>query len=829
MEQLPLTPPDERPDPLLTEDDTVFFRVAVERGLDTGALTYRQPAPTTGTVPDNPIRVGDRVEVPLGRGNTKTGGLVIATGGPDLLDGYDPKKVKPITRRVASVLPPSLVPLAQWIARYYLTPLGMVIAAMIPAAVKQSIGARTVERIERVPPDGTPTDHTAGFKLTPSATRAWAAIEQLPADSFPIEPKALARAAGAANLAPINRLVEAGLLRRIKIDLVKEFGSQHHTLLDEPVTAPPLTTEQSTVVEGIDTARRATPFGVHLLRGVTGSGKTEVYIHLIQRALAQHTTTSNQDEPGLRGAIVLVPEIALTPQTAGRFVARLTKGDNPVGVEVLHSGLSASARNRAWSRLASGESRVAVGARSAVFAPIDRPALIIVDEEHDSSYKQDQLPRYNARDVAIKRAHADGAHVVLGSATPSLESWWNAHIKTPEGSTRSTLWELPTRVAGTMPEVRIVAPRETDHASTNPTPQPKTKHTPDGWIGIGPILAHAMRRTFAEGGQAMLLLNRRGFASYVACTNAKCGWSLGCESCDARMVVHRAGLKPGQNAPRGFVRCHHCLAEQKIPKHCPACEGKVILFGLGIQRVQTELASVFKLEEGRDFARLDSDSVRKAADYFSVLDRFANGELKLLLGTQMIAKGLDFPNVRLVGVINADTSLAQPDFRAAERTFQLVSQVAGRAGRGEHPGTVIVQTMHPQEPSIALAAKHDYHTFAKHELRLRHSNGQPPCTRMARIVCRDPDARAAEQSAAEIARLLRDAANEANNAASSAIRIEGPMPCVLSRVADHFRFGVELTAPDAPTLMTILTNLRSAGLLKSDHKTAIDVDPVSLM
>lgn len=231
--------------------DTTYLRVAVERGLDTGALTYRQPSSMAG----DPVRVGDRVEVPLGRGNTKTGGLVIETGGPELLDGYDPKKVKPITRRVASVLPPSLVPLAQWIARYYLTPLGMVLAAMVPAAVKQSIGARTVERIERVPPE----EHPEESPLTPTATRAWAAIEQLPADTFPIDPKALARTAGASNLGPINRLVEAGLLRRIKVDLVKNFGSGDTTLLTEPVTAPPLTPEQTAVVEGIDAARRTTP------------------------------------------------------------------------------------------------------------------------------------------------------------------------------------------------------------------------------------------------------------------------------------------------------------------------------------------------------------------------------------------------------------------------------------------------------------------------------------------------------------------------------------------------------------------------------------------
>jgi len=771
----------------------VFVRVAVERGLDTAGLTYRQG--------DQPLAIGDRVHVPLGRGNTRTGGLVIAVGGAELLDGYDPRKIKPVTERVGNVLPASLVELAQWISRFYLTPLGMVIGAMVPAAVKKSIGVRTIESIERT----AQADRQEPLpKLTPSAAKAWAAIEQLPDETFPALPRNLATQSGAPNLGPINRLVEAGLLKRIETEQARRFGQTDPILLNETAPPPSLTQDQQQAVEGIEAARNAHAFGVHLLRGVTGSGKTEVYIHLIERALKTG-----------RGAIVLVPEIALTPQTAGRFVSRLSSA----GVEVLHSGLSASARNFAWSRLASGASRVAVGARSAVFSPIDRPAIIIVDEEHDSSYKQDQLPRYNARDAAIKRAQLDGAHVVLGSATPSLESWWNAHANGPDGTPRFKLWELPNRVAGTMPQVRIVGPRDRNSPDHTSQSKPITR---DGWIGIGPILGDEMQRTLGENGQIMLLLNRRGFAAYVACSQGTCGWSLGCESCDARMVVHRAGLKPGQHAPRGYVRCHHCLAEQIIPRACPDCQQPVILFGLGIQRVQDELCARFGLQPDRDFARLDSDSVRKAGDYFSILDRFSKGELRLLLGTQMIAKGLDFPNVRLVGIINADTSLAQPDFRAAERTFQLVSQVSGRAGRGEHPGRVIVQTMHPNEPSIVWASRHDYASFAKRELSLRHANRQPPCARMARIVCRDRDATKAERNASEIARILRQNAGPG-------IRIEGPMPCVLSRVADHFRFGVEITAPNAPLLLALLTSLRSAGVLKSDAHTAVDVDPISLM
>jgi primosomal protein N' (replication factor Y) len=768
-------------------DSGRFVLVAVERGVEAEGLAYR-----AGGLDLAP---GDRVEVPLGRGDARTGGLVIETGGAELLGGFDPERVKRVLRRTGSVLHPSMIPLARWIASYTITPLGMVIASMVPAAVKQSVGARTREALRPVP--GAPVPE----KLPPASARAWDAIRALDPARFPVDPHELVRMIGASNAGPINRLAALGLLERVSIDEVRVFGDGPASLLlPDPAPPPPLTADQARIVEGVEHARGESPFAVHLIRGVTGSGKTEVYIRLIERAL----------DRGL-GAIVLVPEIALTPQTAGRFVARLAGA----GVEVLHSGLSASTRNRAWSRLASGASRVAVGARSAVFAPIEPLGLIIVDEEHDSSYKQDQLPRYHARDVAVKRAQLCGAHAVLGSATPSLESWHNAMPPGPGRAARYRLWELPTRVSGSLPEVRIVGPREGDPGGAGMT-------RGDGWIGIGPVLESAVRGTLGGGGQVILLLNRRGFASYVACPGKGCGWSLGCASCDARMVVHKAGLRPGQNAPGGFLRCHHCLGEAKMPTKCPECGARLVLMGLGIQRVEAELRDRFGLEAGRDFARLDSDSVRRAEDYFRILDRFARGELMMLLGTQMVAKGLDFPNVRLVGVVNADTALAQPDFRAAERTFQLVSQVAGRAGRGREPGLVIVQTMHPAEPCIAMAARHDYPAFAAHELGLRRMNRQPPCARLARIICRDRDADKAERSAAEIARLLRAGAR-------AGVRVEGPMACVLSRVADHFRFSVEVTAPDAPGLIALLGGLRRAGMLTSDAHTAVDVDPVSLM
>jgi primosomal protein N' (replication factor Y) len=534
---------------------------------------------------------------------------------------------------------------------------------------------------------------------------------------------------------------------------------------------------------------------VHLLRGVTGSGKTEVYLRLIDRVLGEG-----------RSAIVLVPEISLTPQTAGRFTRRLGE----TRVAVLHSGLTGSQRHREWSRVSSGEARVVVGARSAVFAPLKDLGLIVVDEEHDGSYKQDRLPRYNARDVAIVRGSLAGCPVLLGSATPSLESWANA---TGRGA-KYRLWELPARVGGaTLPEVRIVDLREEHRARREAEGNDRRIHL------LGTTLEHAIDRTLRAGGQVLILHNRRGFASYVWCRNAACGYVASCNQCDANLVVHR-----GERLPAGgVVRCHHCDSEQRVPRACPVCGGPVALWGGGTQRAEDELANKFAalgIEEGRTMLRLDSDTMRSARDYAAALSRFARGQVRLLLGTQMIAKGLDYPGVRLVGVIDADLSLHIPDFRAAERTFQLVSQVAGRAGRGQVPGRVILQTSNPHAAPIVLAARHDYAAFAAGELAVRDRAGLPPVTRMARVVCRDKDAAAARRAAASLADVL---------AATPGLRVRGPMPCVVSRVAGQYRVAVEIVAPAAGVLQRALAGARRAGLLRSDASTAVDVDPATLL
>ncbi len=805
---------DDSPDAALGEGE-VYARVAVERAIEGEAgegLLYRGEG----------LRVGDRVEAPLGRGNKTAGGIVVAVGGAELLAGFDPRRVKAAAGTGRGSLRPALVELARWISSYYVTPLGTVLATMTPAAVKAGTGRRTrvcVEPTElpapapRRPGDEPPAraggtgggGHGSGPPacaggsleggLTPSVRAALEKIRALPASAFPVEARELARLVEAPNAGPINKLVAAGYLREVEVRTVRApeafWESRRVEAAQSRVVEP--TVAQSAAIGGIGGSLGS--FGVHLLRGVTGSGKTEVYLRVIERAL----------EAG-RTALVLVPEISLTPQTAGRFIDRFADH----GVAVLHSGLTASTRHKQWAAAASGDARVVVGVRSAVFAPLPGLGVIIVDEEHDSSYKQDQAPRYHGRDVAIKRSQIEGCPVVLGSATPSLESWHNAW------KGRYRLWELPERVGGgAMPRVQIV-----DLGAERRLRRSLDGRDPHVLDAIGPTLERAIDTTVRAGGQVILLQNRRGYAGYVACPDSTCGWRLECTECDATMVVHRAGAR------RGYVRCHHCLAQQLRPEVCPACGKRLIDLSVGTQRVEEELERRFGttlgLIAGETMARVDSDTMGNARAYFDVLERFGRGELRLLLGTQMIAKGLDYPGVRLVGVINADTALGLADFRAGERTFQLVSQVAGRAGRGAETGVVIVQTFAPEEPALTRAASHDAVGFARMELETRVRAGLPPATRMARVVVRDEDLDKATDLAERIVVALKQSAGEG-------VWVDGPWPCAIARVAGRHRIGIDVVAPDAGRLRTTLTAARAAGLLTSDRQVAVDVDPVALL
>jgi primosomal protein N' (replication factor Y) len=853
------SPPQKAASPASNAASTISSSGAHARGEQGHGLTYAVP-------PGMSLDVGRRVEVPLGRGDARAAGVVVAVGGAELLGGLPASRVKPVLRDTGAGLTGELVELARWISGYYVCPLGMVLSAMLPAAVKKRTGLRSVRLLGRAGAQREAEALKAG-KLPPTAAAAWAGVTALDPAAFPLSPDELAARLRTPTMGPINRLVRAGLLEEFSVESVRASGGvptdrgieagRRQAEFGESPRLPELTKEQAVAVEGISAGLAR--FGVHVLLGVTGSGKTEVYLRVLARVLEAGKT-----------AIVLVPEISLTPQTAGRFVERFA---GLGGVAVLHSGLSQSQRHREWARACGGDgsgaggggARVVVGARSAIFAPLDNLGLIVVDEEHAGDYKQDQLPRYHARDVAIVRARMAGCPVILGSATPSLETWVNAGAgaAVEGGGGKYALWTLSQRVgAAALPKVEVV-----DIADERRLRRAATRTQNAHLHLLGPTLEKAIADTLEgrdapgqEPGQVLLLLNRRGYASYIACPNQTCGWVMACDECDARMVQHR--VISGQHPRKGVVRCHHCLAQKLLPETCPLCSARTIALGLGTQRVEHELAHKFGHLLGGEgataggvsataawssagtpddeggwtlppgLARVDGDTMGSAKDYFDTLGRFAKGELRMLVGTQMIAKGLDFPSVRLVGVLNADSALSLPDFRAAERTFQLVAQVAGRAGRGRTPGRVIVQTMDPHSPAIVHAAEHDYAGFAREELAARAEAGLPPMSRMARIVCRDEDLAKATEHAKSVAETLRAALAvlaQGGTPGAAGTSIIGPAPCPVSRIGGFHRQEVLIISPGRAVIQSILGSARGQGLLVSDARTAVDIDPIALL
>ena len=764
-------------------------QVAVERSVDAypEGLTYALPPALAD------VCAGERVRVPLGRGDSMVDGLVVRVLPADARPDIPRAKLKFVGARAAGAppMPAELVELAQWISSYYVSPIGMTLAAMTPSAVKKAVGTVTRTFVDLAP--DADERLAAMRRRTPQQRKVVDLLRAAPAEARPMDVRDLQAAAGLGTGEPIKRLVHAGVLASERRSSIEAEWRHDRTLAG---TVPELTAAQRTVVDAIG-GTIGTGFSQHLLFGVTGAGKTEVYLRLIERTLAAGKV-----------ALFLVPEIALTPQTGGRLLARFPKER----VAILHSGLTAAQRNQQWNLVSDGKVRIVMGARSAVFAPIPdgHLGLVVVDEEHDTSYKQDQMPRYHGRDVAIRRAQRAACPIVLGSATPSLESWFNA----TERKT-AALHVLRERAPGLrLPKVDVV-----DFAE-------ERRRFPDRRVHLlGPTLEGAVDATLKAGGQVLLLLNRRGYANYIACADQKCGWMMRCDHCDAGMICHRSGgadgLPPGQ-----FVRCHHCGSEQRLPRTCPKCARGVTVFGLGVQRVEEELARLFPaMVPGKTLLRLDADTMQDAADFHDALGAFGRGEVRMLVGTQMIAKGLDFPGVRLVGVVNADTAINLPDFRASERTFQLVSQVSGRCGRGADAGRAIVQTFQPDAPAIALAAKHDFEAFAAEELEMRRRFGLPPWRRMARIVVRDASEERARDDAEGLARELAAMAQ----AGDGSVEVRGPYPCPIARIADRWRVQVEVVAANAAALQRFLTAARNAGTLVPGEAVAVDVDPVALM
>ena len=522
------------------------------------------------------------------------------------------------------------------------------------------------------------------------------------------------------------------------------------SLTSEPLAMPTLHVAQAETLGKLAPALGG-GFSVHLLFGVTGSGKTEVYLRAIDTVVKAG-----------KQAIVLVPEIALTPQTVRRFTQRFER------VAVMHSGLTSTERHKQWQSIVDGRAQVVVGARSAVFANFPKLGLIVVDEEHEPSYKQDQAPRYHARDVAIKRGQIENIPVILGSATPSLEMWAKVSAEGQgargEGNAmlpacplplapHYSLHTMPTRVSDRpLPSVELIDMKDANRGRR-------------GVHLLSPRLEQLLKHTIERKQQAILLLNRRGYSNFIYCSS--CQEAIGCKYCDKTMTFHRGvDLKPTDRTAAGArhagqIHCHYCLAVNTLPQVCPKCGKKLSLFGLGTQRVEEELTQKFP---DLRFARVDSDTMRGERSYEELLSKFGSGEIQVLMGTQMLAKGLDFPNVTLVGVVNGDTALSLPDFRAGERTFQLLTQVAGRAGRGEVPGRVVVQTFNPQDETIRLAVTQDYVTFATRELAARREVNLPPFERQVRIVLRDESEQVVGERAESLAAELQESIDRARPA-----------------------------------------------------------------
>jgi len=800
-------------------------------------FTYAVPEPLRGSV-----QPGSRVLVPF-RQKALVG--VVVEFAERALEGT---KVREITRVLDFVpaLTPKLIELAQWIAGYYLAPIGEVFRAMLPPVVE----LRSQRRIVLTPAGREAAESLSGGELSHGLSAVEATFLAKWKGKMGIKPLGAAAKLGVDAAAlqklqrrglieiretvhgrkrktqrviawngaragrelcvslnekqekvralletergplPLPRLLKLAEVRRSVIE--RMLGDGLLESWEEPLDpaedpfdvgyTPPaheLNAEQESALQGIRERFALGEFGVQLLHGVTGSGKTEIYLRAVQEALARGKT-----------AILLVPEIALTlwigRQCRSWFGARYE------GVAVLHSALSDVERAREWWRVRNGEARVVVGTRSAVFAPLENVGLIIVDEEQENSYKQEETPRYHGRDVAIVRAKMEGATALLGSATPSMETYHHAR------NGKYDLLTLSSRVADrSLACVEIVDLREEFQHTHKTSPISAALHG-----GIQECLAHAT--------QALVLINRRGYSWSVLCRS--CGAAVQCANCSISMTYHKR---------RNRLECHYCGSVQPVPKQCPKCQSQyVYFFGEGSEHLEERLRKEFP---GARIARLDRDTVRTKRQYQETLGAFAGGALDILVGTQMLAKGHDFQRVTLVGVVSADSSLSLPDFRAAERTFQLLTQVAGRAGRGDLQGRVLIQTYYPDHYAIQDALKQDYAAFFERELHFRRLMAYPPFTSLANVIVRD-------KSLEKTIRWSRQLSEYFSPQDGRDVRILGPATAPLARLKKEHRFQFLLKSPKR----SVLTKLLSGALAYCDAKeipqtaVLVDMDPLSL-
>lgn len=737
-------------------DDVVCAHVAFNRPLDV-TYDYLLPDDLRGKV-----QPGQRVKVPFGRGDHLTVGYCVGVGRPRRLDGL--KSVYKLIDR-EPLVSPKMLELTRWISEHYLCGWGQVLEMVIPAGVKRQAGTRDQLCLQV---DSEAVAAQPNVILPPKQA---AILQVLSAASDPLPADEVARLADCGE-GPIIALRRKGLIRAVT----------QRTATGVPATVPTaqeqdliLNADQQLALDRIVATLREQRHKTFVLHGVTGSGKTEVYIRAIREVVGYG-----------RQAIVLVPEISLTPQTIRRFQSRFDS------IAVLHSHLTDADRHRHWQQIAQGRVQVVVGARSAVFAPTPHLGLIVIDEEHENSFKQDNVPRYHAREVARHRAELEGIPLVLGSATPTLESFQRGKLGLDE-------WlRLPKRVEDLpMPPVVIVDIRNDPFCAKG--------------AAIGRALQTAMRHALEQQGQVILFLNLRGYSPLLWCRN--CGASVKCPQCDITLTWHK---------DQKVVLCHSCGYSTLPPSMCPTCAHPGIRYlGSGTQRLEQEVRAKFP-----DHAclRMDSDSMRRRGSHDEALEAFRKGEVRILLGTQMITKGLDFPNVTLVGVVHADTVLHQPDLRASERTFQLIAQVAGRTGRSRKGGRVFVQTACPTEPSILLAAKHDYVTFATSELEHRRQMRAPPFEHLTRVILRGPDE---EVVKAETKRLL-EAFRVMGESLASPVRLLGPAPAPVAKLNGLYRYHFQLSAPDLAPIHELWSAMADE-LPRSKHlEYVVDVDPLNL-
>lgn len=772
------------------------------------------------------VQAGCRVLAPFG--NRKLSGVVMRAHN-ERPEGALKEVLKLLDEE--PVLDPVLLQLGQWVAEYYCAPLGDTLRAMTPLGGEMRRG-----KIYSLTPTGSdvarqlhlgdgedeksqilrllderPLTATSLTRKFPKAVAILRALEKsglvhaedVAAERDPLRASAarlrvefLTRAEklpkpqrellsylelhpGSHNVAEVEKLVpKASVAARAlaRANLVRLTVEAVHAA-SGPIRAPhALNVHQQAAFDKIEESLEARRFQPYLLEGVTGSGKTEVYLRSIEATLARG-----------RGALMLVPEIGLTPAVAGQFHQRF-----PNRVAMLHSAFHDSERAQEWRRIRSGEATVVVATRSGVFAPVRNLGLILVDEEHDQSYKQQESPRYHGRDVAVMRAKEAGAVVVLGSATPSLETRYNAAIG------KYTRLALPERIEKRpMPKVTLIDMRleflETRKQAT-----------------FSRALVEAVDERLKNGEQTMLLLNRRGFSSFVACR--ACGERVQCANCSVTLTFHRRDRR---------MLCHYCNYSERVPETCPKCGSDHIQFlGLGSERLEGELHGMFPKAR---IARLDRDAVRGKHDYENVLSAFREGDYDILVGTQMIAKGHDIPNVTLVGIVNADIGLGLPDFRSAERTFQLLTQAAGRAGRGDTPGIVLIQTINPDHYAVRCAAAQNYEAFYQKEIEFRQSMSYPPFSSIANVIVRATKEEEALGRSSALGRLLQPA--------PVGVRVLGPAAASVARLKNEYRYQMLIKASSRKMLATVLAELRAYAQAEKWNPASlvIDVDPMSLL